>query len=314
MPVDPIGLGGSADTDVRQTLQTSLSRYDPALSKGELTYLGSGIESRLFKLSLSDREIAIKVPMVRFIENDNDQGLDAFDLLRQEYAIAEYLSHQGFPVAAPYSLHLPDHPDGLGFLAMQFIECDRSVPSLHDLGAMVASLHAVRPPEIVPVAQRLDTWQKTVSHLIKQRTEVVQKLTAQPIWSPSQEILAEVLSEDRDAVALLHMDVRLDNILCKEKEILALVDWSNALIGPPRLELYRIAEYGLFGPEFAAGYGRKILDDDATEALSLAYRLYTATMLAVVFLSEAPDPVKAENWVARVTVLYQYLRESIGQR
>jgi hypothetical protein len=88
--------------------------------------------------------------------------------------------------------------------------------------------------------------------------------------------------------------------------IVGLVDWANALIADPALEIARVAESGLRDREFAAGYGINPL---AGRPLPVAqiYRLYTATMLAVVFLSEAPDRDKANRALGRVQALCEAL-------
>lgn len=86
----------------------------------------------------------------------------------------------------------------------------------------------------------------------------------------------------------------------------AFLDWSNALVGDPDLELCRLAEYapprenGLDLDQVLTGYGRP---DAVTAPWSWIYRLDAAVMLAVVFLHEAPDPARAEAQVERLLAL-----------
>jgi hypothetical protein len=76
----------------------------------------------------------------------------------------------------------------------------------------------------------------------------------------------------------------------------ALLDWSNALVGEAPLDLARAAEYGSLTAPVLAAYG-------ATDAFSLTprtpremiYRLDTAVMLSHVFLDGAPDAAKAQS-------------------
>ena len=89
--------------------------------------------------------------------------------------------------------------------------------------------------------------------------------------------------------ALLHMDIRPANLLTKSGALRGVVDWSNALIGDPALELARIAEYGFLTREFLAGYDDQTPFAQVPAAAELLFRLDTAVMLAVVFLSEAPE-------------------------
>jgi hypothetical protein len=85
---------------------------------------------------------------------------------------------------------------------------------------------------------------------------------------------------------------------------MGLIDWSNALIAAPILELARVAEYGGLSSEFAKGYQ---LTSDMTTALDqetgLACRLYTVVMLCVLFLAQCRLPDQAEPQISRLKEL-----------
>ena len=51
------------------------------------------------------------------------------------------------------------------------------------------------------------------------------------------------------------MDFRPANILARDGEIVGVIDWGNALVGDPALEVARVAKYGLWDDDFATGYG-----------------------------------------------------------
>lgn len=304
---------GQTLTQLSAKLRAAIADFEPAWSRGAISYAGGGIESHVFKLQLLTGDaIAFKVPMVRYIENDNDQGLDAFDLLRQEQSITSYLSRHGFPVPVPIALSVPQSKDRIGFLASQYIESDGSAPDSGALGHLLLRLHQVPPPSFRPVAQRLETWEESIAFHIRNRSEVIETLSAIsfPPTAPAQ--LTDILRSKQQKIALLHMDFRLENILCLAGRVKAVVDWSNSLVGPPDLELYRVAEYGLWNDAVQKQYGAGIEAEQEGDPLSLVYRLYTATMLAVVFLSEAPDPVRAKIQVARVQELYDILERLLG--
>lgn len=101
------------------------------------------------------------------------------------------------------------------------------------------------------------------------------------------------------------MDMRPANLLTHRSAIAAVIDWSNALVGDPALELARIEEYGHLSSGFREGYGEAV---NAPRQIHLVYRLDTAIMLAVVFLSEAPNPGAARAQVDRVKELCARLR------
>jgi hypothetical protein len=90
---------------------------------------------------------------------------------------------------------------------------------------------------------------------------------------------------------------------------MGLIDWSNALIAAPMLELARIAEYGGLSPAFATGYK---LTSDMTAALDretgVACRLYTAVMLCVLFLAQCRLPDQAKRQISRLKELLGRLR------
>ncbi|HEX3648630.1 MAG TPA: hypothetical protein VHV49_09380 [Pseudonocardiaceae bacterium] len=76
-----------------------------------------------------------------------------------------------------------------------------------------------------------------------------------------------------------------------------MLDWSNALVGDPAMELGRLAEYarlpgnGLDYEQVLAGYGEPVPVDSAAFWI---YRLDAAVMLALLFHSEAltGDPAR----------------------
>ncbi len=125
---------------------------------------------------------------------------------------------------------------------------------------------------------------------------------------PTFETLQVALENIRDSKQLLHMDFREANLRTRHRDILAVVDWSNALIGHPALELARVTETGETGPRFLEGYASIKQLPAVDKTIETIFRLDTATMLALVFLSEAPDPEHAPILVARVKELFAELQ------
>ena len=106
-----------------------------------------------------------------------------------------------------------------------------------------------------------------------------------------------------------HMDIRPANVIARQGHPLALVDWDNALLGPAALELARIAEYGHLNEEFMRGYKRIWECAPVSKAGETVYRMDTAVMLAVVFVSEAPDPVRGRWQLEHALSLSKQLRQ-----
>jgi aminoglycoside phosphotransferase (APT) family kinase protein len=132
----------------------------------------------------------------------------------------------------------------------------------------------------------------------------VERLAGVRLALPEPDVLQALLERQTAASCVLHMDMRPANLLTWRSEIKAVVDWTNALTGDPALELARIAEYGHLTDEFRAGYGAAAA---VPKPVELLYRLDTAVMLAVVFLSEAPNAELGARQVARTVQLTHYL-------
>jgi hypothetical protein len=245
----------------------------------------------------------VKVPIHRYVENDNDRGIDTRDLLQQEFDLLTHLGNLGFPAPRPRSLFFDRTGGCTDFLATEFIEGDHSVASDYEIGRLVNRLHACAVPDFSPVAKRFPALEDSLAHHIVNRSYAIRRLIDWPLTIPEPKVIAAALRSKGERRALLHMDVRPDNLINASGKPLALVDWSNALVGPPELELCRISEYGGLSQDFLRGYGGDPLADADKPAL-IVYRLYTATMLAVVFLSQAPDRTRADVVVRRVVDLY----------
>ncbi|WP_392714284.1 phosphotransferase family protein [Rhizobium ruizarguesonis] len=264
--------------------------------------VSGGIEFEVFRVSARGRDpLIIKFPSTRWIINDNDRDLDSFQLLSQERRLISFSHEHGVP--APRVLAYLE-AGAFPVLAMEIIDAD-DLPLLPgELGRMTRRLHGLHPPEISTVAQRGRLPSDVVAQLTLERLKVVERLAGVGGAVPTESALRAMLGPiDADA-RLLHMDLRRGNYLSRDGHITGLIDWSNALIANPVLELARLVEYGEFSNGFAAGYA---LTQQETAALSgeagLACSLYTAAMLAVVFLSEAPDPELAATKVERVKEL-----------
>jgi Phosphotransferase enzyme family len=282
-------------------LDDEIRRCFPEWGAGPAAAVASGLEATVYRVETRALgALALKVPLSRYVENDNDQGLDARDLLRQDGAAAAHLCAQGLPAPEIVALHLGDAID---FLAYRFVEIDGAPASPEKVGHLIRRLHDAPLPGFLPVAHRGRAQvEPTLAALTYERLKAVRRISGEALPDVPEEVLRAALEGHRGRRSLLHMDVRAANLLCKGGEVAALIDWSNALVADPILELARIAEYGDPIDRVLAGYGEDALARAPAEAV-LASRLYTAVMLAVVFLSEAPDPGRAPAAVARVRAL-----------
>ena len=294
---------------LRSELLSRYPKWHPTLSP-----VGEGLHFEVFHaVHPVWGDVSIKVPRARFISNDNDDHIDARDLLRQEAILNGFFADHGLPTPRVFDLHV----DGVAtdYLIGTYLEHDRSTPSPRECGALLARLHAVTPPKNLKcVADVEDTLCRTIATLIVRRSRAVERLAGVTLPILQESEICELLNGNAGHApsAVLHMDLRAANILTRDGQVVGIIDWGNALVGDPALEVARIAEYGLWDDDFAMAYGSNPLLQRPAH-VALLYRLYTATMLAVVFLSEAPDPASAEVSVKRVQELYRSLLPSLSQ-
>jgi thiamine kinase-like enzyme len=227
-------------------------------------------------------------------------------LLRQERDLLRFSGEHGIP--APEVLAFFDPADGPEVLVLEQINVDGTLPSDVEIGETVRRLHGLSPPTLYTVAQGAQLPSSKVAELTVKRLNVIERLRESLRWKPTVEELDRILAPINMGARLLHMDLRPANYLCRRNRLMGLIDWSNALIAAPILELARIEEYGGLSPAFAAGYQ---LTPDMTAAFDretgIACRLYTVVMLCVLFLAQLRHREQAERQISRLEELLRRL-------
>ncbi|MEV7940789.1 phosphotransferase [Kitasatospora sp. NPDC088264] len=260
-----------------------------------LELVGQGLEFSVFRAQARDGQpVAVRLARQRFESNANDPHVDTRTLLRQEYAIAKHLAAHGLPVAQPRELVLADDPAAPDVLLSAYVPDDGSDLDSFELGHLLARLHRVPPPQLRPVAAEGTGTAAAIAARIGRRWAEIGRRVGDWPEPPAASLIAGHLAGFTED-SLLHLDVRSANIRRHQGRAVALLDWSNALLGPPALEFGRLVEYARY-PEndldpaaVRSGYARTATapaDDDPCLAVG---RLDAALMLALVFLSEAPD-------------------------
>jgi fructosamine-3-kinase len=300
------GANTAGDPQRLVALRAELARRHPRW-QADLHPAGEGLEFAVYRaIHPHWGVVAVKVPKARIISNANDERIDARNVLRQEGELGELMRAAG--LAAPKLFELCLDGRTTDYLIAAYVHHDGSGASARAMGALLAQIHAARPPpDLRCVAQIRPSLPETLATLIARRAHGVERLAGIELDLPPTERMMQMLQAERGPVALLHMDFRPANVLADRGRIVSVVDWANALVGDPALEIARAAEYGAWEPDFAAGYGSDPLAA-RPEPVALLYRLYTATMLALVFLSEAPDPARARAAIHRLQDLAARLR------
>ncbi|MET1073994.1 MAG: phosphotransferase [Umezawaea sp.] len=266
--------------------------------------LAEGLEFTVFRAAdPTGREVVLRTPSGgRFQGNANDPDVDTRALLVREERLARHFAAAGLPVAAPVELVLGT----TDVLISHHVPDDGSGADPVRLGALLARLHRV------PVPPGLPSWRVLPERVVRRWREVAALVPGLPP-APDRRRLAGLL-RGRPSDSLLHLDVRAANLRCVDGEVLALLDWSNALVGDPALESARLAEFaalpenGLDVNGVVAGYGSPVPEHPS----SALYRLDAAVMLALVFLSEAPDAERGARAVDRLLEVRRQLDAAVS--
>ncbi|MBW5422390.1 phosphotransferase [Streptomyces sp. BG9H] len=298
-------VGTEVGTDVGTAVDTEAVARSVAAEHGLVLRgpAGEGVDfvvHRVGRPGLGDA--VLRIPRHRqYLSPYGDVGSAA--LVRQEHAIAAHLGPLGLPVATP--LRQIERPDGLLVSLAAHVEHDDVPLDGRDVGRFLAALHAATPPR-TPLAYQApgDFTGFFVKRLGDRHANLRRAAPSLPPLPAPLRVTA-ALEAVRTPHRLLHLDVRRQNLLSRGGRLQAVVDWSNALIGPPLMELARVAEYallpdnGIDASEVLAGYAESTAVPDLESPAALLYRLDTAIMLALVFHSVAPDAERAKILTGR---------------
>ncbi|GAB3953786.1 phosphotransferase family protein [Kribbella albertanoniae] len=273
---------------------------------------GGGVEFQVFAAESSDGAVVVlRTPVQgRFQFDPNDGHVDTRSLLRWEYAVTRHLGQLGFPVATPYELCLGE----ADVLVSEFLPDDGRGADQVALGALLRQLHQAPLPPMAPVAAHgLPPAQLLAQRMAERLAALVRYGVNVPPGPPVEQVI-EVLAA-RPAGRLLHLDVRASNLRSADGHILGVLDWSNALVGDPAMELGRLAEYALVDgngvdyEQVLAGYGEGL---DLDSPAFWIYRLDTAVMLALLFSSNAADTGLGPAAIDRLQVVHERVRRALA--
>jgi len=276
-----------------------------------LREIGRGLDARVYRgESASLGPVAIRVPHARWLNDGIETQLDTRLQLRQDFDLSRHLRAHGLPVPEVFFLHTSG--PGPDFTIAEYVEGDDSELSDDEFGRLIRAIHEVpAPPFGLVCMESRDDADEVLAERISDRLKNLAAVTELGVEFPD---IRGVLAADRgDGLPrlprrLLHMDLRPENILVRAGRPVAILDWSNALIGDPALDLARAAEYGSLTPAALVAYGHPGSMSPLTPLTELGlrqavYRLDTAVMLSHVFLDGAPDQAKARHYIERTKSL-----------
>ncbi len=232
--------------------------------------------------------------------------------LSREAAVLGYLGAFNQPAPKLYGFW---NFEGLSLLVMEYLRHNGQTPPAAAVGAILHALHALPVDHDLKrrlgngdfdcfkgwvVAKVIDRLRKMVALMRADLPETIHKIMACMDCRCFGDYAPNKLS-------MLHMDIRSPNIISVDSAEHAtpgirIVDWSNCLLGDPWLELFRTEEYlDLNTADVLNGYGR--LPTAPPRSVELIYRLYTTTMLSLLFHRMVPDPVRKRMSIER-TCMY----------
>ncbi|KAK4087303.1 hypothetical protein Purlil1_8378 [Purpureocillium lilacinum] len=277
--------------------------------------VAQGLEFHVFKAqSAAYGQVALRVPQHRIFQNVNDPSNDAKELIEQELKIYELLRHGPVPVPRPIALlEADDYPAMLS----EYVDDDGSEAPPEELGRLAALIHATKLPTdwgVKLVAMDgTDALSAVVERMVRRFEQLAREEPGAKDWTPTGSDLEPIADSLMSLpTCLLHMDLRDVNLRVRHGKAVAVLDWTNALIGPAAIDYFRIMELGQPGAAFVEAYSRRAAVPTVTPRQETFLRLDAALMLALVFISEAPDPERREPSVRRVEELVAQLQALKG--
>ncbi|KAF5563599.1 aminoglycoside phosphotransferase [Fusarium napiforme] len=273
---------------------------------------GEGLECLVYKVkSPVYGPVVLRVPRVKIYQNANDPNTNASDLIQQEMKIYKLLETSSVPVPKAYK-----YLEGDGYPAMlcEYVEDDGTEITFEEMGRVAAMIHStpLSNPAMKTVALETEDVFSTIEQRLKRRFSVLsQTVPEASSWITNWDLIHDVLEGlKRFPSSLLHMDFRDVNLRHKDRRISAVIDWTNALIGPAAIDIFRTLEFSQLDESFVKGYTSVTAWPDVTANEEYLLRLDATLVLALVFTSEAPDAERAEVAVARVKELAKSLMET----
>ncbi|KAF4335831.1 aminoglycoside phosphotransferase [Fusarium beomiforme] len=277
---------------------------------------GQGLECLVYKAKAPVYgQVVLRVPRVKVYQNANDPNTNASDLIQQEMQIYKLLQEGTVPVPKAYK-YLEE--DGYPAMLCEYVDDDGTDITFEEMGRVAAMIHSapIADPAMKTVALETADVFSTIDQRLKRRFSVLsQTVPESSTWITNWNHIHAILQGlKRFPSSLLHMDFRDVNLRHKNERISAVIDWTNALVGPAAIDLFRTLEFSQLDDSFVKGYTEVTAWPEVTNEEETLLRLDAALVLALVFTSEAPDVERAAAAVARVQELSKSLESAQSQK
>lgn len=274
-----------------------------------IDFIGNGVVNAVFLVNDNNLgKLAVRTPWNTENSMDNQVSNDVISL-KKEAEIAHHCYNYDIPVPKVHQMYLSEE---INFLVSDFVSGNNGAISSLEIGQLVSKIHNVPTENLNIIDQGNLPLTSIISKRITERNLSLCKLINTRNILPDQMELESVLNLAEPVKSLLHLDVRPPNMIAEKGKIQAIVDWDNAFIGHPIMELMRICEsMELNVEDFLKGYDNYSIIENTEEVIQLIYRLDTALMLAILFVSIIKDTEKATYYINRVEFLCTKIRNSL---
>lgn len=254
----------------------------------EVELASEGMEYFLFRVSTDKGPLAIKGAAALSISDDIDDAIDTSLSLAREASVLKHLRSNGaqVPDCLGYSQN-----EGFPLCVMEFIDGDGTSATDYSLGQALRAVHDAGPWPVAgkSPAELESDFKIKVLGCIRQWLHklVLRRRLDSSLMDAIHPAVFDGYAMPR--LTTLHMDLRRANIIAAKNGVAAILDWGNAIIGDPWLDLLRVEEYSeLEAGQFLSGYGDA--PPRPPSAIEHLYRLYTTSMMSLLFENMVPDP------------------------
>lgn len=219
----------------QQQFQTLLHKFVPDHRLQSVTALKGGISAQTTLLETISADGTTQKFVVRQ-HGENDRAMNA-NIARDEFRLLDAL--QSTPVPAPKPVAVDTDTFEFPCIILEYVEGIIDVDPTQLESALGQMAQALADIHSIPNATTTFSWLPNVSmrfnYLLRERTNpfddslneehIVE--TLRPFWK-----VAEV-----NGVSLLHGDFWASNILWRDAQLAAVIDWEDAMLGNPLADL-----------------------------------------------------------------------------
>ena len=237
----------------RGQLMETLHQEYGELGITNLRYIGEGMDAKVYRANSPELgPVAIKMPHDRWVSSGNEPRLDTRVILRKELQLSRHLQAHGLRTPEVFFMHTDD--TGVDFIVSQFVESDSSELLDSEFGLLIRAIHDLPTPSIeIGASEPSADADEILTERIERRLKTLGSVVSLSIPVPDIGLALAAWRADDVPGRLLHMDLRPENILVRSGHPVAILDWSNALVGEAALDLSRAAEYGSLTADCARG-------------------------------------------------------------